>query len=317
MIESMSDRSMSRNVDDIVCVIRTVGERTTEACGAALQAQLGQQPICIGNPIFRETVRQCFDIALDSSKPLLLTVDADVLPYPGAVDELLRINSEVPDRYFQVVASVNDHIFGAARIGGLRLYRVVHLDVARLMLESSNPLRPESGLVKPMAATGRPSAYGTSVVGLHDSNQYNVDLYRKGAFFARKHDSQLPTLLERLRRGVDEEPDFRALLLGIRAGITDVDPSPDAAGFSASRALEDLRSVAIAERAPLGDHEIADLLAALPNALRVDAWRTYPVPSKLVERAREKRRLGESVPRDIVARLLRRVLHKLDDYAHQ
>lgn len=316
MITDMSSRSLRRSVQDIVCVIRTVGERTTGACSAALRTQLGQEPISISHTVFRETVRECFDVALNSAKPLLLTVDADVLPYSGAVDELLRVDSEVPDSYLQVVASVDDHVFGVPRVGGLRLYRADHLTVARRLLESSDLLRPESGLVKHMAAEGSPSAYSSSVIGLHDSNQYNVDLFRKGVFFAHKHDSSLPELARRLRCGVDTEPDFRALLRGLAAGILEVDPSPDAAAFSVSRAREDLGSAGIVERSPLSEDEIADLLGDLPPARRVDPWRTYPMPGGMVERAREKRRVGESVSADIAQRVLRRASKQLEKHAN-
>ena len=164
---------MSRSV---ICVVRSVGERTTDACVKALEAQTGQEPEVLGELSFRDTVRRCFTSALESGEPLLLTCDADVLPYAGCVDELLMLDRQVPQNYFQIVGDVDDHLFGRTRNGGLRLYRVDWLERALRLLEHSDSVRPESGLILPMAKKGHPSAYSDAVLGLHAAHQSRSDV---------------------------------------------------------------------------------------------------------------------------------------------
>lgn len=205
---------MSRSV---ICVVRSVGERTTDACVKALEAQTGQEPEVLGELSFRDAVRRCFTSALESGEPLLLTCDADVLPYAGCVDELLMLDRQVPQNYFQIVGDVDDHLFGRTRNGGLRLYRVDWLERALRLLEHSDSVRPESGLILPMAKKGHPSAYSDAVLGLHAAHQSRSDVYRTAKFFAHKHAQSVAELAALWRTG-GPESDFAVALEGSAPG---------------------------------------------------------------------------------------------------
>lgn len=295
-------RSRTFGLADIVCVVRSVGERTSPACIASLREQLGAEPSVIGLPVFRETLRACLQLGIESGKPLLLTCDADVLPYRGAVAELLRLDAQVPANYFQVVCEVDDHLFGQPRNGGLRLYRTEHLALALRELERSDAHRPESGLQRPMAGHGHPSAYGASVLGIHDSQQYHADVFRKAGFFAHKHASSVPDLAARWRAGRAITPDFAVALSGLATGLLSDSPGPDLQSALSATGSQNPSGAPFGELAPLTDEEVAALVAGAPEVLVIDRWVTFPASRGLRARAHEQRRLGQSVVRDLVQR---------------
>lgn len=298
------------SVEDVMCVVRSVGERTTDVCVEMLHQQLGEAPTVVGIPVHRDMVRECFRLGRGSGKALLLTCDADALPYQGAVAELLRIHAEVPADYFLVVCEVDDHLFGGHRNGGLRLYRVDHLGLAMEVLEHSDPARPESGLVRPMARRGHPSAYGQSVVGLHDFGQFHRDVYRKAGFFAHEHPSLITALAERWRNGQASNPDFAVALYGLAHGLLVDTPGPD---FLTSLSIEvgELGFASFEEVAPLSAAEVATLVTENPAVRALDEWVTFPAPRGLIARAREQRRLHRSVVADIVRRAASAGLRRL------
>lgn len=292
------------DASDVVCVVRSVGERTTPACIKALHSQVGSEPIVVGAPVFRDTLPECFERALESGKPLLLTCDADVLPYHGAVDELLRLNAKVPAHYFQVVCEVDDHLFGSSRNGGLRLYRAEFLAAALEELQRSDEERPESGLVKRMAARGHPSAYGRSVLGLHDFGQFHRDVFRKAGFFAHKHGQTITRLAARWREGCDANADFEVALAGLAAGLLVDTPGPDLRTSLDVRNLGGTHEYST-EIQPLTDAEADSLILELPHVASTDEWVTFPAPRAFLARAREQRRLGRSVTADVSRRSVR------------
>lgn len=289
---------MSRSV---ICVVRSVGERTTDACVKALEAQTGQEPEVLGELSFRDTVRRCFTSALESGEPLLLTCDADVLPYAGCVDELLMLDRQVPQNYFQIVGDVDDHLFGRTRNGGLRLYRADWLERALRLLEHSDSVRPESGLILPMAKKGHPSAYSDAVLGLHAAHQSRSDVYRTAKFFAHKHAQSVAELAALWRTG-GPESDFAVALEGLCAGLVDDAVGPDVGLRRGGRALVDneLPALSVADE--------TEILNGLPPTLPSMRWATYPTPVTLHGRFDEFRRRGDSFAADTVARLLRRAL---------
>ena len=161
-----------RTTPRIACVVRTVGERTTDLCAELLEKDLGQAPERISIPVHRDMVQRCFEYALEQEADVLITVDADVLPYKGGASELLRLYRTVPSNTFVIVPRIDDHLLGKERVGGLRLYRVSLLRKALELLPTSSNVRPESSLMTPMAAAGFPSVMAESVCGLHDAEQY-------------------------------------------------------------------------------------------------------------------------------------------------
>ena len=123
------------------------------------------------------------------------------------------LDRQVPQNYFQIVGDVDDHLFGRTRNGGLRLYRVDWLERALRLLEHSDSVRPESGLILPMAKKGHPSAYSDAVLGLHAAHQSRSDVYRTAKVFAHKHAQAVAELLDGVLVSPDTSTPARRRLL--------------------------------------------------------------------------------------------------------
>ena len=292
--------------ETVTCVVRSVGERTTSACVASLAKQLSDEPVVVSVDVHREMVRRTFETALDAGKPLLLAVDADVLPYVGAVSSILELANLVPQNYFLVSGRIDDHLLGVARVGGLRVYRTQHLRKALGHLERSGSMRPESGLIKPMAAHGAPTAVGSRVLGVHDAEQYLFDVYRKGFFYAHRNLDLVPDLVRRWR-GV-ETGEAKSLLAGISNGLLAKEAGPDFANHDAQSTRELLAGLGLEERRSMApDYDSLRVVGPSP-----EAWWTDPRPTRLSHVLTEKRRNGHSLPAAAARVTLRGVLRRLD-----
>lgn len=291
-------------VEEVFALVRSIGERTTPLCVSALEAELGDLPMVVSFPVFRETLRCCYSMALESGFKYLLTCDADVVPYAGSVDELLRLNREVPTHYFQVVCRVDDHLFGKPRTGGMRLYRVSALQLALSELASSDATRPESSLVRSLGGHGRPSAYCDSVIGMHDAGQYLADVYRTAYFFAHKHAASIPELAAHWRAAQSGSSDLRVALAGLADGLQSSDPGPDARSFNPASAAAVLERLGLYELAPIDGDDLAEWLDRRAPLRRMTRWTTYPYPRGLA-RSAELRRNEQSILADFVRRLWR------------
>ena len=160
----------------MIAVIRSVGERTESECARLLPCEA----VVIHEKPFVSAVRRCFEIGIDSGEDWLLTVDADVLTHPGAVEALLEDAGDS----FQCQGRVDDKLSGTVRDGGHRLYRIDFLPIALRMLRDA--VRVETDVVLRMDAEGYPRRKSRVVCGKHDYEQWYRDLYRKGGQHAKK-----------------------------------------------------------------------------------------------------------------------------------
>src|SRR5688572_4397920 len=72
-------------------VVRSVGERTADACGPLLAEELGDgaEVVTVGHKPFPVTLADSLRAGIAARRPWTLCVDADVLVLPGAVAALL------------------------------------------------------------------------------------------------------------------------------------------------------------------------------------------------------------------------------------
>lgn len=253
----------------------------------------------VNEPSLREALDLAFRRALDLGAGYLISCDADVLPYGGAVDYLLRMNERIPSPYFCLTGFVDDYLFPKPRPGGIRLYRCDYLSQAIDLIPGEGP-RAESRTIRAMSDAGIPSAVCGGVVGVHDAEQYRLDLMRKSEHWAVKHATSLGELVPHLLSSCTNSDDYRVVLAGIGRGLQHLEASGDLAGFDDTAAAETLRSLGVNEKGALTDSQIVGLLAELPEARTSHYWATSPAPGKY-RRLAELRHMGSPVKRSLAS----------------
>jgi len=208
---------------DFIITIRSAGERTERICYQTVQKQApAAEIVIIHKKPFKKALEECFKKGIQSSKKWLITVDADMILFPGAIDLLLREAEKMPPHYLQLQGKILDKITGNIRKAGPRIYRVSSLP---MLLKKSKSLedhiRPESRIISEFANDGKPSRYIAVVTCLHDYEQYFKDVYRKAYVHAVKHPEFLPKMIEESSERQVEDYDYKVILKALWDGLTD------------------------------------------------------------------------------------------------
>ncbi|WKN41789.1 hypothetical protein [Tunicatimonas pelagia] len=207
-------------IQNTLCLIRSVGERTTSWCEHLLKQVFPADHVQrIGEVPFSATVRKGFELGGDSGLKWTLCIDADVLPNPDGVRELIQFAETAEEQVFEVHGVILDKYIPCKRPAGNHLYRNALVDKAiGLIPEEGTAKRPESATKKAMAKEGFPW-YQTSVyMGLHDFEQYYADIYRKAFLHAVKHRKALPLVEKYWRNRKSDDLDYEIALAGALAG---------------------------------------------------------------------------------------------------
>ncbi len=206
---------------NVTVIIRSIGERTEQACYYLLAEQVPKENIVIVNETpFSAALAKSFQVGIERDFPWTLCIDADVLVHDCAVTDLLTIANTVKDNLFQIQADVLCKFFGGPRQAGNRLYRTSMLSKALDCLPKKEVIRPESYTVNQMSSRGYPFLRVKDlIVGLHDYEQYYKDIYRKCFIQFHKHESVASSILAPFwQRLAVQDVDFQVALLGLEAG---------------------------------------------------------------------------------------------------
>jgi hypothetical protein len=189
---------------NLALVIRAAGERTEGACLHYVRryAPKGAPIRVIREAPFVSALRATYDAGIESGADYLMTVDADVVLLPGAVETFMRDVEKRPD-LVERHAFCHCALMRAERQVGPRLYRVRDLPALRKHI-ADNHVRPESQTLLPYRRREQCGVI-KAIVGLHDFGQWRRDLYRKGALYAKKN-GRLPAPLN--------HPNYAAFALG-------------------------------------------------------------------------------------------------------
>ncbi|EPR37193.1 group 1 glycosyl transferase [Desulfovibrio sp. X2] len=207
---------------ELTVVVRSIGERTTEACLYLLRRELPAANIeLVKNIPFDQAVRRTFELGLASGRPWVLALDSDMLLRPSALARMVEAARAQPENVFALWTMALDKAFRVYRPVGMHLYRASLLARAREMSEGrdlAGSLRPESAMVEAMLDSGFLAAQTGIVVGLHDYEQAYRDLIKKACVHARKHRDMVGRLRPVWRGLAEQDPDFVALLRGADFG---------------------------------------------------------------------------------------------------
>ena len=250
-------------------VVRSCGERTETLCRMLLERQLPSKASVsvVSDVPFERTLRACYETAIAAAADWTLTVDADLLLAPGAVDRLLRLAAQMPPEFLQLEARAFDQIQGRWREVGHRVYRTELLPKALAILPAPGELiRPESATIKRLGERGHRSRMVDEPVGLHDFEQYRRDLYRKAFTHAAKHRSRAGRIIERCAARRSADDDYLVMLKGVWDGLLHDGPVHLDADAFTDRAAAALEELGVAEKPDL---DPADWVAGADTEARM------------------------------------------------
>jgi hypothetical protein len=213
-------------ITDVCVVIRSARERTEELCKKLiLQQGIIQSNVSVVNEVpFSAAMRRGFEIGIDSGCKWTYCIDADVLLRNGAIGSMLSAAERTDKRMCEVQGFVYDKLFGGPRPAGNHFYRSSLLKemIRRIPKEGVN-IRPEYHTLQAMKEDGFAWADISISVGLHDSEQYLRDVYRKCFVQAHKHAYLAEMFLETWRSCSSADLDMRVALAGFADGIKHAD----------------------------------------------------------------------------------------------
>ncbi len=207
---------------DVTVVVRGAGERTETLCLDMIRAQgvPADHIVLLHEAPFSLAVRKTFEIGLSHGRKWTLCNDADVLLRPGSIEAMVDAAEAQPANVCEVQGWILDKFFGGPRKGGVHLYRTALLQQALACIpEEGTDVRPEHHTLNAMKVQGYPWVNVHVLVGLHDYEQYNVDIFRKCFVQAHKHSHYTQLFLGVWREGASQDHDFDVALKGYAGGI--------------------------------------------------------------------------------------------------
>lgn len=207
---------------DTTVVIRSVNERTEHLC----KKLISDQGVCdtnifiVNKTPFSAAMKEAFKIGVEQKKKWTFCVDADVLLRPGSVKKVLELADQQKQNVCQVQSFMLDKFFGGVRKGGVHVYRTSLLNkvIGKIPVEGKD-IRPESYTLKQMDHDGYPTVVVPYVVGTHDDEQFNYDIYRKAFVQGVKHLDRAELLVKTWRSRCGDDPDFNVALKGFSDSI--------------------------------------------------------------------------------------------------
>lgn len=176
-------------ISDMTFVVRACGERTARAAAALLCAQVRagggeprQQVTVVHAKPFVNAVRKTFEIGMESGRPWVVGMDADVLLMSDGVDRLASLCGNAGPKVFTITTLVLCKFFGGFCFRGIHCYPARLLAEALPLIEQSRAaesLRPETAVVQAMMARGYEMQGPPVPVGVHDFKQSFRHIYLK------------------------------------------------------------------------------------------------------------------------------------------
>ena len=215
--------SLMYGLNENVCVIiRSAGERTEQLCKKLIieQGISLENLIVIKEAPFSAALKKSYQLGIESGLKWTLCNDADVLLRPGAVETMVHFAEHQDEQVCEIQGYILDKFYGGPRNGGIHLYRTSLLPK---MLKGIPPegvnIRPEDHTIKAMAAIGYSAKTVPFLVGLHDFEQYYLDIFRKCFIHAHKHLDKAELLLSIWREKATSDMDYAVALHGFASGV--------------------------------------------------------------------------------------------------
>lgn len=207
---------------NITVIIRSVKERTEQLCKKLILEQgIKQEDLFIVREVpFSKAMRESFELGIKQGKKWTFCVDADVLLRRNSIHKMIQFAENQKKNVCEIQGLVLDKFFSGPREAGNHLYRTSLLEkvIERIPEEGKN-IRPETYTLNRMMEDGYPWKNISYLVGIHDDEQYNFDIYRKAFVQAVKHLDRADLLVNHWKQNIESDPDFRIALRAFSDGI--------------------------------------------------------------------------------------------------
>tara|TARA_R110002072_G_scaffold42064_21_gene118959 strand:+ start:249506 stop:250453 length:948 start_codon:yes stop_codon:yes gene_type:complete len=255
--------------DELTIVIRAAGERTQADCTQIIQNQLPDpaQLSVIQESPFSSAVAKTFQIGIDSGRPWLIAIDADIIPLDNAVTRIREICGKMDPRAFVATPLFLCNAVGGLATRGLHCYNAKYIQEAYDLIDTlDDDLRPESRVHDAMSARGYTRECYAKVLGLHEYEQSFKHIYLKAMLRSRK-DEFREQIRQQLEARAHADPDARVALWGFVDAANSVS-QPIEYDWDASYPLFDKRMNAIgwAEKSPIDLSSLNDFALDRINA---------------------------------------------------
>jgi len=206
----------------VTVIVRSIGERTEGLCIQLIKEQgvSDEQIFLVNESPFSKAMRVSFERGITENREWTLCVDSDVLMRPGSIEHLIDIALAENENVFEIQGCLLDKFFGFARPCGVHLYRTKYLDLVITKIpKEGTVIRPEEYSLRKMFQDGYEWKNIPYVIGLHDFEQYNKDIYRKCFVHGFKHLKFLKLLLDTWRIKCDYDEDYSVALAAVSKSI--------------------------------------------------------------------------------------------------
>lgn len=214
LIDSLNNR--------VSVIIRSVGERTEFLCKELVLAQgiLGENITVIRKTPFTLALRASYEAGIALNRPWTLCLDADVLLLSDSIHQMISLAEQQDSSIFEIQCLVLDKFFGGPREAGNHLYRTSLLNQAlKFIPQEQNNIRPEHYTLEAMKIQGFPWKGINYLTGIHDFEQYYVDIFRKCFVQAHKHQEYAEIFISYWPQQVIMDFDYKIALKGFIDGI--------------------------------------------------------------------------------------------------
>ncbi|MDR9365938.1 MAG: hypothetical protein RI575_11405 [Balneolaceae bacterium] len=196
-------------------IIRSIGERTEQLCKSLILEQgVSEVDLFIVREVpFSASLRKSYQIGIEQNKKWTFCVDADVLLRERAIENLLEFAKPYDESVCEIQGLVLDKFFSGPRQAGNRLYRTSLLEkVIKHIPEEGISIRPETYTLQQMSKIGYSHEVVPYILGIHDEEQFNYDIYRKSFVQAVKHLDRADLLVTHWKNNMDKDDDFKVAL---------------------------------------------------------------------------------------------------------
>tara|TARA_R110002073_G_scaffold118918_1_gene258663 strand:+ start:569198 stop:570166 length:969 start_codon:yes stop_codon:yes gene_type:complete len=212
---------------ELTIVIRGAHERTEKLCAHLIGKQLPSQSqlTVIHSSPFSKAVKETFEIGIDSTRPWLIAIDADIIPLDDAFVRIREICGKMAPNAFVATPLFLCQGIGGLATRGLHCYNAQYLQEAYSLIDTlEDNLRPESRIHDAMVARGYTRECYAKVFGLHEFEQSYKHLYLKAMLRCRK-DEYRDQIRSNLESRASTNKDCQVMLWGFEDALTAVQSS--------------------------------------------------------------------------------------------
>jgi len=214
---------------DLTIVIRGAHERTEQLCAQIIARQLpapAQLTVLHQSP-FSAAVNRTFEIGIDSNRPWLIAIDADIIPLDDVVVRIREICGKMAPNAFVATPLFLCSAVGGLATRGLHCYNAKHIKEAYSLIGALDQnLRPESRVHDAMVARGYTRECYAKVFGLHEYEQSPKHVYLKAMLRSRK-DEFRDLIKAHLELRSTTHQDSQIALWGFEDSATDAQAKTD------------------------------------------------------------------------------------------